>query len=163
MLNQGSRAGREDQTCSRWKPVFETQLMLAGGRSWGFVKQLFAISRRGSLGTQSLWTNIFCNHDLITCAQTVRLGLHRLKQVFQMEEVRQRFMFMARVSKKWDSQSLNWVRIVTRCWVWPWVWGHKKWSATFVSSPTGSPKCHRSCNTKKCCINIFSCKGSSNI
>ena len=33
MLNQGSRAGREDQTCSRWKPVFETQLMLAGGRS----------------------------------------------------------------------------------------------------------------------------------
>ena len=102
MLNHGSRADREDQTCSRWKPVFETQLMLAGGRSWGFVKQLFAISRRGSLGTQSLWTNIFCNHDLITCAQTVRLGLHRLKQVFQMEEVRQRFIFMALVSKKWE-------------------------------------------------------------
>ena len=102
MLNQGSRAGWEDQTCSRWKPVFETQLMVAGGRSWGFVKQLFAICRRGSLRTQSLWTNIFCNHDLITCAQTVRLGLHRLKQVFQMEEVRQRFMFMARVSKKWE-------------------------------------------------------------
>ena len=102
MLKQGSRAGREDQTCCGWKPVFETQLMVAGRRSWGFVKQLFAISRRGSLGTQSLWTNIFCNHDLITCAQTVRLGLHRLKQVFQMEEVRQRFIFMACVSKKWE-------------------------------------------------------------
>ena len=102
MLKKGSRADREDQTCCWWKPVFETQLMVAGGRSWGFGNQLFAISRRGSLGTQSLWTNIFCNHHLITCAQTVRLGLHRLKQVFQMEEVRQRFIFMACVSKKWE-------------------------------------------------------------
>ena len=68
-----------------------------------------------------------------------------------------------KVRVEWDSQSLNRVRNVSRCWVWPWVWGHKKWSATFVSSPTGSPKCHRSCTIQKYCVNTFSCRGPLNI